>query len=122
MDSYRFYLGARVYYAICWTTTVTVNLVFMVQVAGLDPLQMVLVGTALELSVFLFEIPTGVVAELVAIQSGRYGPIVTMPWAIDDPGRVPQYAPTPHRAPVANVDGHWGSVDAPAAHAHTRVP
>ena len=66
MDSYRFYLGARVFYAVCWTTIVTVNLVFMVEVAGLDPLQMVLVGTVLEGSVFLFEIPTGVVADAVS--------------------------------------------------------
>jgi len=33
-------------------------------VVGLDPLQMVLVGTVLEASVFLFEIPTGIVADL----------------------------------------------------------
>lgn len=66
MDSYRFYLGARVYYAICWTTMTTVSLVYMVEVAALDPLQMVLVGTALELSVFVFEIPTGVVADAVS--------------------------------------------------------
>lgn len=45
---------------------ITVSLVFMVQVAGLDPLEMVLVGTVLELSVFLFEIPTGVVADAVS--------------------------------------------------------
>ena len=43
---------------------VTINLVYMVQVAGLDPLQMVLVGTVLELSAFVFEIPTGVVADV----------------------------------------------------------
>jgi len=42
----------------------TVSMVFMVTVAGLDPLQMVLVGTVLELSTFLFEIPTGVVADV----------------------------------------------------------
>lgn len=42
----------------------TVSLVFMVVVAELDPLQMVLVGTVLELSAFLFEIPTGVVADV----------------------------------------------------------
>ncbi len=42
----------------------TVSMVFMVTVAGLDPLQMVLVGTVLELSAFLFEIPTGVVADV----------------------------------------------------------
>ncbi len=66
MDSYRFYLGARAFYAICWACMVTVNMVFMVEVAGLDPLQMVLVGTVLEGSVFLFEIPTGVVADAVS--------------------------------------------------------
>lgn len=66
MDSYRFYLGARGFYGICWTCMVTVNMVFMVEVAGLDPLQMVLVGTVLEGSVFLFEIPTGVVADAVS--------------------------------------------------------
>jgi len=66
LDSYRFYLGARAYTAVCWSTIVTINLVFMVEVARLDPLQMVLVGTVLEASVFLFEIPTGVVADAVS--------------------------------------------------------
>jgi len=66
MDSYRFYLVSRIWYAICWSSMITVNLVFMVQVAGLDPLQMVLVGTVLEASVFLFEVPTGVVADVVS--------------------------------------------------------
>jgi DHA3 family tetracycline resistance protein-like MFS transporter len=42
----------------------TVNMVFQVEVAGLSPLQLVLVGTALEVSAFLFEIPTGVVADV----------------------------------------------------------
>ncbi len=42
----------------------TVSMVFQVQTAGLSPLQLVLVGTALELSAFLFEIPTGVVADV----------------------------------------------------------
>lgn len=64
LDSYRLYLGASIYYRFCWWTMVTINLVYMVQVAGLDPLQMVLVGTALELSAFIFEIPTGVVADV----------------------------------------------------------
>src|SRR5258705_6283615 len=66
MDSERFFLHANAFYGFCWNTIVTVNLVFMVKVAGLDPLQMVLVGTVLEGSVFLFEIPTGVVADAVS--------------------------------------------------------
>lgn len=38
--------------------------IYQVTVAGLSPLQLVLVGTMLELSVFLFEVPTGVVADV----------------------------------------------------------
>src|SRR5215216_3112700 len=33
-------------------------------VAGLTPVQLILVGTALELSAFLFEVPTGIVADV----------------------------------------------------------
>jgi MFS transporter, DHA3 family, tetracycline resistance protein len=66
MDSERFFLYASAFYGFCWTTIVTVNLVFMVKVAHLDPLQMVLVGTVLEGAVFLFEIPTGIVADAVS--------------------------------------------------------
>jgi DHA3 family tetracycline resistance protein-like MFS transporter len=38
--------------------------VYEIQTAGLNPLQLVLVGTVLEMSVFVCEIPTGVVADV----------------------------------------------------------
>lgn len=38
--------------------------IYQVTVANLSPLQLVLVGTTLELSVFLFEVPTGIVADI----------------------------------------------------------
>ena len=41
-----------------------VNMIYQVTVAQLNPLQLVLVGTTLETTVFLFEIPTGIVADL----------------------------------------------------------
>lgn len=41
-----------------------ISAIYRVQSAGLDPLQLVLVGTVLELTVFLFEIPTGIVADI----------------------------------------------------------
>ncbi len=44
---------------------VTVSL-YEVTVAELTPLQLVLVGTTVELSVFLFEVPTGVVADVIS--------------------------------------------------------
>jgi len=39
-------------------------MVWQVEVVGLTPLQLVLVGTALEVTIFLFEVPTGVVADV----------------------------------------------------------
>ncbi len=60
----RFYLGALAFYAVCWTLVITVQLVYLVEVVQLDPLQMILVGTVLEAAVFLFEIPTGIVADV----------------------------------------------------------
>ncbi len=42
----------------------TINLIYQVQTVGLNPLQMVLVGTVLEVTVLLFEVPTGAVADV----------------------------------------------------------
>ncbi len=48
------------------TLVFTVNMIYFVTEAGFNPLQMVLIGTTLELSIFLFEIPTGVVADTIS--------------------------------------------------------
>jgi DHA3 family tetracycline resistance protein-like MFS transporter len=42
----------------------TTYVIYRVQAAHLDPLQLVLVGTVLEGTLFLFEIPTGIVADV----------------------------------------------------------
>ncbi len=42
----------------------TLNMVYQVETVGLSPLQLVLVGTTLEVSAFIFEIPTGIVADV----------------------------------------------------------
>jgi MFS transporter, DHA3 family, tetracycline resistance protein len=39
---------------------------YLVRTANLDPLQLVLIGTVMEAAVFAFEIPTGIVADLVS--------------------------------------------------------
>jgi DHA3 family tetracycline resistance protein-like MFS transporter len=64
MDAYRVYLMMTGGMALFFTLVFTVNMIYQVQTVGLSPLQLVLVGTTLELSVFLFEIPTGVVADV----------------------------------------------------------
>ena len=63
-DAFRVYIIFSFLWRFGLTLAFTVNMVYLVTVMHLDPLQMVLVGTALELSAFLFEVPTGVVADV----------------------------------------------------------
>ncbi len=59
----RLYLALRFFLALpAWVVVA----VYLVRVAKLDPLELVLMGTVMEAAVFLFEIPTGVVADLVS--------------------------------------------------------
>ncbi|MGH2530993.1 MAG: hypothetical protein ACRDJW_01690 [Thermomicrobiales bacterium] len=50
--------------ALCFSLFFTVQLIYHVTVVGLNPFQMVLVGTVLEVTCFLFEVPTGIVADV----------------------------------------------------------
>ncbi|MBN8581213.1 MAG: MFS transporter [Anaerolineae bacterium] len=62
--------ASKVYLFIEFTSSAFFSMMFAVvslyeaTVAGLPPMQLVLVGTTLEVSAFLFEIPTGVVADV----------------------------------------------------------
>jgi DHA3 family tetracycline resistance protein-like MFS transporter len=49
--------------ALLFTMVFSITAIYRIEAAGLNPLQLVLVGTVLELAAFLFEIPTGVVAD-----------------------------------------------------------
>ncbi len=62
--AYPVYLALEAAAAVSFALVFTVNMIYQVEVVGLGPLQLVLVGTMLEAIVFLFEIPTGVVADL----------------------------------------------------------
>lgn len=44
----------------------TIFAIYLVQDVGLDALQLVLLGTVFEITIFLFEVPTGVVADVVS--------------------------------------------------------
>lgn len=58
------YVLLRATTAFFFSLVFVAQLVYYVERVGLDPLQMVLVGTILEGAVFLFEIPTGILADL----------------------------------------------------------
>jgi DHA3 family tetracycline resistance protein-like MFS transporter len=63
-DARKTYLLLRALSAFGFGVTFGVNMIYQVAMVGLSPLQLVLVGTTLEVSAFLFEIPTGVVADV----------------------------------------------------------
>ncbi len=64
LDARRMYLFFSVGMSICFSMSFLVIMVFMVQTVSLTPLQLVLAGTALEVSIFVCEIPTGIIADV----------------------------------------------------------
>jgi len=66
LDARRLYLIFNAAASLCYTLVFTASSLFVITEARLEPLQLVLVGTVLEFSTFIFEIPTGVVADLVS--------------------------------------------------------
>ena len=64
MNPYHLYLILEFVASLLFSLIFTVNLLYQVTVVELSPLQLVLVGTILETSVFLFEVPTGVLADV----------------------------------------------------------
>jgi MFS transporter, DHA3 family, tetracycline resistance protein len=64
LNAYRIYLILSGADGMISSVIFTVNMIYQVTVVGLNPLQLVLVGTTLEATAFIFEIPTGVVADV----------------------------------------------------------
>jgi DHA3 family tetracycline resistance protein-like MFS transporter len=63
-DAYWVYLMLEGGSALLFAMIFTYSSVYQVTMANLNALQLVLVGTILELTVFVFEVPTGVVADI----------------------------------------------------------
>lgn len=63
-DAFRVYLLLQGATSLGFGLVFTVNMVYQASVVGLSPLQLVLVGTLLEGTLFVFEVPTGVVADV----------------------------------------------------------
>ena len=62
-NAYQIYLLVAAISALASSTIFSISAVYYVQTVRMDPLQLVLVGTVLELTAFIFEVPTGVVAD-----------------------------------------------------------
>jgi DHA3 family tetracycline resistance protein-like MFS transporter len=63
-DAYITYLWMEAVLALIFSMIFTASSVYQVTIVALTPLQLVLVGTTLEATVFIFEVPTGIVADV----------------------------------------------------------
>ncbi len=63
-DANQFYLFIETASSLLYSLAFTAMSLYEIRVAGLSPLQLVLVGTTLELTVLLCEVPTGIVADV----------------------------------------------------------
>lgn len=88
--------------ALAFSTIFTVNMVYQVTVAKLGALQLVLVGTILETTIFVFEVPTGVLAD---VKSRRLSIIIG--YAVMGLGFIVEGA-LPFFASVALAQVLWG--------------
>jgi MFS family permease len=63
LDAVKVFYGMEFFDTLGMQAAFTVWAVYLVQDVGVNPLQLVLLGTVSEIAIFLFEVPTGVVAD-----------------------------------------------------------
>ncbi len=90
-SAYTVYLLLTGGYSLFFALIVSVNLIYQVQVAYLNPLQLVLVGTVLEATAFLFQVPTGVVADLYSRRMAIIIGLVLMGAGFVLEGSIPRF-------------------------------
>jgi DHA3 family tetracycline resistance protein-like MFS transporter len=89
---YRLYLIYCGVTSFLFALAFTVAAVYRVQSAGLSPLQLVLVGTTLEVTYFLFNVPTGVVADTYSRRLSVIVGVVLWSLAFVLEGAIPVFA------------------------------
>lgn len=87
----RVYLLMRAWSGFAWALIMTAYALYYITVAHLDPLQLVLVGTALEASYLVCEIPTGVFADTYSRRFSVIAGFVIVGVAWTGQGLVPTF-------------------------------
>src|SRR5690606_16264346 len=64
LPAYPLFLFLSGSHAFLFTMMSFIHAIYRVEAAHLNPLQLVLLGTALEVVIFIFEVPTGLVADV----------------------------------------------------------
>jgi MFS transporter, DHA3 family, tetracycline resistance protein len=92
LDANAVYLILRGGISLFFGLVFTVNMIYFVTTLQLDPLQLVLVGTVMEAAVFLFEVPTGVVADVYSRRLSIIIGVILLGLSFVLLGAVPTYA------------------------------
>ncbi len=90
-DATRVFYGMEFFDTLGAHAAFTVWAVYLVQDVGVNPLQLVLLGTVSEIAIFLFEVPTGVVADIYSRRLSIIIGIIVSGAAIVVLGSVPIY-------------------------------
>ncbi len=102
LRAYPVYLGIKGSFALFFTMWGTVASVYRIEVVHLDPLRLVLLGTALEVAVFLFEVPTGVLAGTYGRRRSVIRGCILMGSGFAPEGAIPTFAA------VLSAQAVWG--------------
>ncbi|HEY3313303.1 MAG TPA: MFS transporter [Anaerolineales bacterium] len=93
LDAYKLYLGLMFFNSFFFSMIFVVASFYEATVAGLTGLQLVLVGTTVELTILLFEIPTGIVADAYSRRLSIIIGYFIMGWAFIVEGSFPAFLP-----------------------------
>ena len=64
LDAYKLYLALQFFSGLFFSMIFVVTSLYEATVAGLSGAQLILVGTTVEVTILLFEVPTGIVADV----------------------------------------------------------
>ena len=90
--AYPVYLGIKGASALFFMLWATVASVYRIETVGLDPLRLVLLGTALEVAVLVCEVPTGVLADTFGRKRSVITGFLLMGFGFVLEGAVPTFA------------------------------
>lgn len=91
LNSYDVFLFQEFTVSVLFAVNFTTSILYQVQTVGLNPLQLVLVGTVLELTAFLAEVPTGIIADVYSRRLSIIIGFVVVGIGFIVEGSIPQY-------------------------------
>jgi DHA3 family tetracycline resistance protein-like MFS transporter len=91
LNGYTVFLFQEFTASLLYAMIFTVSILSQVQTVGLNPFQLVLVGTVLELSAFVAEVPTGLVADVYSRRLSVIVGFVLVGLGFIVEGSIPQF-------------------------------